>query len=766
MAHSSYYSSDTAVPPAKNAGSSAGIESDEQTIWWDNKYEELAEADYWVKERLIRDADAVFDIVEPRIATTRRLARLVSAQVALELEHRLNTVDSSAASSVDDIQDALRELACDIGTCQQQQQQEQQQALFDIAGYSRAKDESRESTDSSFASLEQWIRPTPATPTDSANGNSTRTAEQILKSAMSLILFVSRHTDTFVRALDTDTFGRHLEDYRHILPCVSSDRECSDAAECLASEAGIKTQGPHSSIELVSGFSYSDALALIVARSDKTRRTVDKAYAQLMQSTRNIYKCHHFRRFAWGLTVCDNEVRVCLLSNDAVFSSSVLDITAAAGRRQFVELLVNFALCEEDQLGSDPSIYWDAEANCWAIDCPDTADMASRPVATKTYYFDKVLLGADGLFGRHTRCYLVTDEEPTGGGITPKFVIKDAWPEAEEDRVDDKRDEVSLLHRITTELAQSDVEDLVYPRLDAGGRVYIGTGRGMFEDQSSHILGSLFSLHKPDGTAIPFRAHKRLAMSPIGDSLDTVESVDEFIVVLGDAMRCHSEVVSRCSILHRDISSNNILVVREEGKPARGLLIDFDCALDLSDSRGPNLETRGTIPFMSINNLLRSDVERSALDDWESLIYLICWHGTIGICREKADRRSLEELEDLEVGRWRSGAAREAGEVKENHMFSSTILDNKILDHFHFVEDVGILKDLTEDLYKALFQNPNLRKDARCDGSRYKGTMPVRIRGVKEKPDPFKERLTKKSEIAAALLETMTQAWRTSKSKL
>ncbi|KAJ1937338.1 hypothetical protein EC988_007920, partial [Linderina pennispora] len=91
----SHSDSAATVPPAKNAGSSAGIASDEQTIWWDNKYEELAEADYWVKERLIRDADAVFDIVEPRITTTCRLASLVSAQVALELEHRLNTVDNS-----------------------------------------------------------------------------------------------------------------------------------------------------------------------------------------------------------------------------------------------------------------------------------------------------------------------------------------------------------------------------------------------------------------------------------------------------------------------------------------------------------------------------------------------------------------------------------------------------------------------------------------------------------------------------------------------
>ncbi|ORX70266.1 hypothetical protein DL89DRAFT_267483 [Linderina pennispora] len=169
---------------------------------------------------------------------------------------------------------------------------------------------------------------------------------------------------------------------------------------------------------------------------------------------------------------------------------------------------------------------------------------------------------------------------------------------------------------------------------------------------------------------------------------------------------------------------------------------------------------------MSINTLSGFDVERSVLDDWESLIYLICWFATIGICREKADRRSLEELEDLEVRQWRRGSAKEVSKVKVKHLSELKDFGYYILDYFHSDNDIETLQDLTEDLYKALFQNPYLRKDTRCDGSRYKGTIPVRIRGEEKKSDPFKERLTKKSEIAAALLETMTQAWKDSMSTI
>ncbi|ORX64008.1 hypothetical protein DL89DRAFT_262878 [Linderina pennispora] len=129
------------------------------------------------------------------------------------------------------------------------------------------------------------------------------------------------------------------------------------------------------------------------------------------------------------------------------------------------------------------------------------------------------------LFGRHTDCFLVTDEKPTGDKVKPKFILKDAWPEATEDHTRDRRDEVQFVRRITEELANSDVEDLFYLKFDAGGRVVIDTDRGRFEDNTKNILGPLCSMHMPDSTAIPFRAHKRLVISPIGEPLGTAESV-------------------------------------------------------------------------------------------------------------------------------------------------------------------------------------------------------------------------------------------------
>ncbi|KAJ2688576.1 hypothetical protein IWW39_002127 [Coemansia spiralis] len=90
-----------------------------------------------------------------------------------------------------------------------------------------------------------------------------------------------------------------------------------------------------------------------------------------------------------------------------------------------------------------------------------------------------------------------------------------------------------------------------------------------------------------------------------------------------------------CQILHRDLSDNNILIVRKKGT-VRGLLIGFDCAIDISEGMEDGCgEMTGTLPFMSLNNLTYSNIKRTNLDDWESLLYLLCWYATIGLGTEE-----------------------------------------------------------------------------------------------------------------------------------
>ncbi|KAJ2694672.1 hypothetical protein GGH99_000552 [Coemansia sp. RSA 1285] len=116
-----------------------------------------------------------------------------------------------------------------------------------------------------------------------------------------------------------------------------------------------------------------------------------------------------------------------------------------------------------------------------------------------------------------------------------------------------------------------------------------------------------------------FRQHKRIVLDMVACRLNDVESVDELIVVVADAMHANHRILSECGILHRDISPHNILFTRDQDRNPTGMLIDFDCAVRVADevAEGPN--QTGTGPYMSIANLRQLKFPRTELDDWERM---------------------------------------------------------------------------------------------------------------------------------------------------
>ncbi|KAJ2541905.1 hypothetical protein EV175_006103, partial [Coemansia sp. RSA 1933] len=130
------------------------------------------------------------------------------------------------------------------------------------------------------------------------------------------------------------------------------------------------------------------------------------------------------------------------------------------------------------------------------------------------------------------------------------------------------------------------------------------------------------------------------------------------VLVLADAMECHNAILTKCWLLHREISVNNILVVREfesrsVRRPVRGLLIDFDHAIYIDQQSSGYATRSGTPPFMSIHNLEAHESQRTALNDWESLLYVICWLGTYGL--NHADSRHIKKDETNEISKWQTG---------------------------------------------------------------------------------------------------------------
>ncbi|ORX69545.1 hypothetical protein DL89DRAFT_316891 [Linderina pennispora] len=699
--------------------------------------EELAES--VVSGQLIEGTDQIHIIIAPR-GEAGSVFSSIADIIHLELEHLLNpNADGSDASSI--LTHTMNLLYKDA------KDESPRSRRLRTRGYKAKRREFLESLRGILEELQVWVR-------HHNKGKAGGKKETKLYTPFqSFVHFVAPFVKFLFDKLGLGTLFPSVVHQRCIICYPKTNRKplCGDDDRKI--DIGLTTCRPGDLEEQLPDMSYADIFAIVEAKYSNTRKDKNDAYKQLVDYSRHMYAAQPNRRFILGQTSCGTEVRVCLFSNDCIFASNPMDVSISAGRREYIGLLVNLSLCDKDQLGYDPTMTWDSEHEYWIIECPDTTGESSGSQATKTYYFRDEVAKADSLFGRHTRCFLVTDEDPAGDRIKPKFVVKDSWPEVLQDH-DDTRDEVMFMRRITEELANSDVEDLVYPKLKTGGRVSFDTDGGRFEDNTRNVLGPLYSLRKPDNTAIPFRVHKRLVMSPIGEPLETVGSVHELIVVLGDAMRCHTEVLRRCNILHRDISDSNILVVREEGKPLRGLLMDFDNALDVKKINDCTRTVQsGSNIYMSINNLLGPNVERTELDDWEALLYLVCLNAIVGIGERY--QRSPEEMRKFEIKNWRTGNTQSVGISKAGALATIRAFERYTIHQFKSDQpDIKDLQKLAGNIYSNLFWNPTLSNGC-C-----MGTADIHIDGMWF--NPFEERASQRGTIASSLLEIMEKAWRDS----
>ncbi|PIA16833.1 hypothetical protein COEREDRAFT_7983 [Coemansia reversa NRRL 1564] len=238
-------------------------------------------------------------------------------------------------------------------------------------------------------------------------------------------------------------------------------------------------------------------------------------------------------------------------------------------------------------------------------------------------------------------------------------------------------------------------------------------------------------------------------MSPVGRSIKSVRNEEELVIVLAEAMRCHSSILNRCGVLHRDISTNNILVVREsQDALPRGLLIDFDFAVPVDrEKRAARPAQSGTLPYMSIANLENIDTARTALDDWESLLYVVCWLATFGISSSHINADA--ELENSPICQWRVGEENSIAETKRGHMDTERTFASHIVKHFQ--SDYELLPDFASDLHKALFGhngcdgaiNPNNlrrgRRSRRLNSSKYEETGSLEVDPLIARNDHIKD---------------------------
>ncbi|KAJ2770554.1 hypothetical protein IWQ56_002121 [Coemansia nantahalensis] len=640
------------------------------------KEERKTEAMLMVGQHLIADLGGVFESAQPLNKEDRQLADETARRVCIELEELIVPPKQGAARSGG-------EAASGQAASMEVQPQNLPPPLLASASSSAASQPAG-STDT-YRDLADWV-------TMNDPGSAVKVERDMYPGINAFVKFVA------------DSVSRHTQGRdgkpraRSIVPFEKTDVK-PDGADDLDRVDHMVTGCPN--VDPVIKPDYAMALCLIEAKYSQNGQT--DAYEQLARYSRNIYGSQPHRRFLWGLTVCGTLVRACLLGNDKIYASKVVDVASREGREQLVGLFVNWSLCESTRVGYDPTM-WRDEKGEWTI-------KVFQGGKSHVYGGLKMVFQSYSLLGRRTRCFVGTTKV---GGAEKQVLIKDCWPRVLKDSAGRLRDEIAFLTDIRDKL--HDVPEVAgkYPVLEEAGIVQVpGRGPADVDDTTTAAMADLVMPDTAQADAMPLREHKRIAMSPVGAPLLAVNSPDELIVAVCDAMVAHTAIVRQCGILHRDISINNILVRRTGGKVG-GMLIDFDNATRLDvEHVAAQPDRTGTLPFMSVGNLENSKVARTSLDDWESCIYLLCWLGASGVNDD--DQKCPRDKPLKQILKWLYGSKDDILTEKRDHMDTTKRFKNNILAEFIDDKQYDGLRDLAKALHKTLFFNEKV--SPLCRGS-------------------------------------------------
>jgi hypothetical protein len=179
------------------------------------------------------------------------------------------------------------------------------------------------------------------------------------------------------------------------------------------------------------------------------------------------------------------------------------------------------------------------------------------------------------------------------------------------------------------------------------------------------------SLYDPSEDPWENRIYSCLVISPAGRVISDFKTVKELLEAMRDAIKAHQSLYETGNILHRDISSNNIIITRPETADGfKGMLIDLDLAKVRDSGPSGARHQTGTMQFMAVEVLRTAD--HTYRHDLESFFYVLLWmcarqSWVNGFGDErKPPRESL--LRKWEIGSFRDIASAKMGHMTVNGM--------------------------------------------------------------------------------------------------
>ncbi|KAJ2517720.1 hypothetical protein H4217_003788 [Coemansia sp. RSA 1939] len=186
------------------------------------------------------------------------------------------------------------------------------------------------------------------------------------------------------------------------------------------------------------------------------------------------------------------------------------------------------------------------------------------------------------------------------------------------------------------------------------------------------------------------------------------------------------------------------------------MLIDFDHSISIDTVDGyPCAERTGTLQFMSIRNLENINLKPTALDYWESMLYILCWLGTYGWNSKTRLSNANSGRLSRKVERWCTGPLETISDAKRADLDSENDFQLIIQDFNLELENIDLLFDLAARLRSVLIEEHSDELRGALTNTKFQFNKETRIFESVVIRDPFEKRSEKWKDISKLLLQEM-----------
>lgn len=307
----------------------------------------------------------------------------------------------------------------------------------------------------------------------------------------------------------------------------------------------------------------------------------DSDFLRFCALARQVFKNQSARCFLHAFLVRDMALELWVFDRSGAFSSKKLDLKQSPDL--LVHILAGYTMMSDEEAGINTFVK--------RLE-PGPHHYVTFDQADNLYLRFEMIATTGNFVGPCTTCYAAS-VATTG---EPDTIVKFSW------REDEVPTEFVLLKK-------------------ARERKVWGTVQLVGHQDLTSIFDLRQGLHFPQ--PVVNRVFSCVATAPLGRPIQKFTSIPELLEVLCHLVKALRSLYLNGRMLHRDISIKNLVIAPQRGADdPKGLLIDFDLAVDLDNVRDVE-PTVGSDGFMAIGIL--SGQPHTYRHDLESLFYVFLW---------------------------------------------------------------------------------------------------------------------------------------------